>query len=352
VGPAPGSVVYPTVTNSSPALLNGQVVYTYSPGNLPVEYMQAIDVNAQHQMPGDWMLQASYVFTKGTHLGFARDLNQVESLGSGIRPFPQYQSILYSLEDGYSNYNALQWRATKRINRGFSFLVNYAWSKMMDSGTGSGHGLGVDYYQNAYTSPSSNYSISATDVAQNLNGSITYELPFGSSQRYKLRGVADEVLGGWRLGTIFAVRSGVAFTPIAATDTSGSLSSVGGDGYALLPNRIGSGAISNPTIQQWFNPAAFTLPAPDTFGNSKRNILFGPRYADVDLSLGKSFRINERFTLQVRADGTDAFNHPEFGTPNATISDSNSTSGVGAITSTLSSGTPGRTIQMGTRLTF
>lgn len=352
VGPPAGSVVYPTVTNSSPALLNGQVVYTYWPGKLPVEYMQDFDVNAQHQMPGNWMMQASYVFTKGTHLGFARDLNQVKGLGSGIRPYPQYQSILYALEDGYSNYNALQLRAEKRFSGGFSFLVNYAWSKMMDSGTGSGHGQGVDDYQNAYTAPSSNYSISATDVAQNLNGTITYDLPFGSAQRYKLRGVADEVLGGWRLDTIFAARSGVPFTPVAATDTSGSLSSVGGDGYALLPNRIGSGAISNPSINQWFNPAAFTPPAPDTFGDSKRNILFGPHYTDVDLSVGKMFRINERLNLQVRADGTDAFNHPNFGTPNATISGSNTTSGVGAITSTLNSGTSDRVIQMGTRLTF
>lgn len=350
-GPPAGSVVYPTVANTSPALLNGQTVSTYWPLSEPVQYMEDVDLNAQHQMPGDWMMQASYVYTRGEHLGFARDINQVKILGSGIRPYPQYQSIYDGLEDGFSNYNALQLRAEKRFSRGFSFLVNYAWSKFLDTGTGSGHGLGVDGYEDAYTAPFSNYSNAATTAPQNLNGTITYNLPFGSGQLYKLHGVADEVLGGWRLDTIFAVRSGVAFTPTVATDTSGALSSSGGGGE-LFPNRIGSGKLANPTLSHWFDVAAFTLPAPDTFGDSRRNILFGPHYADVDLSVGKSFHLREGLNLEVRADGTNAFNHPNFGTPNSTISSSNSTSGVGAITSTLNGGAPGRTIQMGSRLTF
>jgi hypothetical protein len=351
-GPPAGSVVYPTVANSTPALLNGQVVDTYWPNSLHVQYMQDIDVDAQHQMPGNWMMQASYVYTRGEHLGFARDINQVKVLGSGIRPYPQYQSIVDYLDDGFSNYNALQLRAEKRFSGGFAFLVNYAWSKMMDTGSGSGHGPGEDNYQDTYTAPFSNYSNSITGAPQNLNGSITYALPFGSAQRFKLRGVANEVLGGWRLDTIFTEHSGVPFTPNVATDTSGSLSGPGGSGYGLLPNRIGSGKLSNPTLKQWFDPTAFTLPAPDTFGDSRRNILSGPHYEDVDLSVGKSFRIREGLNLQIRADGTDAFNHPNFGAPNATISGSNSTSGVGALTSTLNGGSPDRTIQMGSRLTF
>jgi hypothetical protein len=68
----------------------------------------------------------------------------------------------------------------------------------------------------------------------------------------------------------------------------------------------------------WFNEAAFTQPAPGTFGNSSRNSLYGPHLSNVNFSLGKNFPI-WKTTLQIRADATNVFNHPSFGLPNSNI---------------------------------
>ena len=85
---------------------------------------------------------------------------------------------------------------------------------------------------------------------------------------------------------------------------------------------MGSARLANPTIQEWFDPSAFVEPTPNTFGNAGRNTLYGPRYFDLDLSLAKEFVIpihGEGVRLQLRADAFNAFNHPNFGQPNASI---------------------------------
>jgi hypothetical protein len=68
-------------------------------------------------------------------------------------------------------------------------------------------------------------------------------------------------------------------------------------------------------LQQWFSVDSFTQNAVGTFGNSRRNILRGPRYFNVDLSLQKHFAITERMNLEFRAEFFNVLNHPNFGLP-------------------------------------
>lgn len=67
-------------------------------------------------------------------------------------------------------------------------------------------------------------------------------------------------------------------------------------------------------------PAAFTRPIatpqdPTVFGNAGRNILIGPTFRSVDLSLLKNFHLTEGLRLQFRAEAFNAFNHPNFQIP-------------------------------------
>lgn len=80
-----------------------------------------------------------------------------------------------------------------------------------------------------------------------------------------------------------------------------------------------------------FRSAVFKVPAPFTFGNSGRNILFGPRQVNSDVSMFKNFRFTPegRRYLQFRAEVFNAFNTPQFNNPNASIGDPS----VGRITS-------------------
>ncbi len=114
-----------------------------------------------------------------------------------------------------------------------------------------------------------------------------------------------------------------------------------------FPNRVGNGKLANPTISKWFDTSAFVQPDPYTFGNSRRNILSGPNWRDVDASLGKTFslsKLREAAGFEFRADVFDLFNHPNFGQPNASIG----TSGAGIISNAYTS----RNFQFTGRLRF
>jgi len=121
---------------------------------------------------------------------------------------------------------------------------------------------------------------------------------------------------------------------------------------------------------QWFNPAAFTAPpcytaagpvacssyvaggpaTYATYGNSGYDMLWGPRFQDWDMNLEKNVLWRERYKLTLRADSFNVFNHPNLGTPSASISN---TATVGTITSV--SGTPAyeaRTVEFAVKFSF
>ena len=147
----------------------------------------------------------------------------------------------------------------------------------------------------------------------------------------------DLILGGWQVNGIFSRTSGLPYT----ITTSGGITNAGG---ADRPNRIADGTLSNPTIDRWFDAGAFRVQPNFTYGNSGRNILFGPALTNLDFSLAKALQVTERFRLQFRAESFNASNTPYFGLPAANIN----TPGVGIINN---SGEP-RRIQFGLKLIF
>jgi hypothetical protein len=114
--------------------------------------------------------------------------------------------------------------------------------------------------------------------------------------------------------------------------------------------------VSNQSISQWFDPAAFAIPAANTFGTNQRNSLRGPRLTDVDFSLGKTWSLPgwEQGKLGIRMDATNILNHPSFQNPDGKLTDSRSCSatgcsGVGTITNTTIGG---RVVQLSARFSF
>jgi hypothetical protein len=128
-------------------------------------------------------------------------------------------------------------------------------------------------------------------------------------------------------------------------------------GSTLYPNVVGNPKLSNPTLTEWFNPAAYTNPAPGTFGNSGRNTLIGPSFFDADLSAGKSFRLpREGMRLEIRADMYDVFNHINFNNPDANVGYTSSgalaDTTAGTITSPAAYNSNRRIIQVGAHFIF
>jgi hypothetical protein len=81
------------------------------------------------------------------------------------------------------------------------------------------------------------------------------------------------------------------------------------------PNRIGSGKLGEPTVDQWYNPRDFVAPPPNTYGDSGRGILYGPGHINFDTSLSKRFTVFGRSNAEFRWDAFNLFNHPGFGFP-------------------------------------
>lgn len=364
-GPPAGTVVFPTLQTLSPTIDNYSSV-EYYPRNMPTDYVQQFLVSVQHQFEGGILIDASYVNTRGRNLDFATDINQapVASLGcTGYNcgnPNPVFNSIQAQIYDGWSNYNALQIRLQKRMSYGLNFQMNYAWSKSLDTGTGNGHGSGIDIYQNAY-SPGANYGLSNFNAANTIVGQVAYELPFGVGRQFALHGVADQIAGGWRVSSVFQWHSGIPFTPVIQSSIADAidpgLAPSLSAGSTLYPNVIGNPAASNPTLTHWFNPAAYADPTPGTFGNSGRNTLIGPSFFNADFSVGKSFRLpREGMRLEIRADMYDVFNHINFNNPDANVGYGSNgllaDTTAGTITSPAGYNSNRRIIQVGAHFTF
>lgn len=327
-GPPAGTVVFPTLQTLSSTLGNFSSVQYY-PRNMPINYVQNFLFSVQRALPGDMIIDTSYVYTRGANLNFATDTNQapVGKLGcTGYNcgnPNPVFTAIQAQNYTGRSNYNALQLRVEKRFSHGVNFLVNYAYLRSLDTGTGNGHGSGVDLYQNAYN-PAANYGLSNFNATHTVSGQVVYEVPFGKGRQFALHGVLDQVLGGWRVSSMFQLHSGIPFAPVIQSSVAAGidpgLAPSLQAGSTLYPNVVGNTTVSKQSITEWFNPAAFANPAYGTFGNASRNILIGPGFGNMDISLGKTFLLHwEGIKIDIRGDAYNLLNHINFANPDANV---------------------------------
>ncbi|HEX4772948.1 MAG TPA: TonB-dependent receptor [Bryobacteraceae bacterium] len=351
------------VASRDPGGYNGQGGgnIPYMPYHTPVGRIYQWTASVQRQFGNSFVAEAAYVGSHGNGLQFQSDINQVpaDRLGQGqsARPFPQYLGIGPSVPGGltgsflnFSNYDSMQLSAKKRFGRGLNAEVSYVWAKMLDEQDSSGWGshYGDAPYQDAFN-PKANYGLSNFDIPNAFKGYVVYSIPLGKGHNYMNHGIADAVLGGWEVSSVFVAQSGAPFTVYMASATgSGAL-----DGY-WYPNLVGDPHTSHQSINQWFNQLAYATPAPNTFGNNGRNTLRGPDLTSIDMSLAKTFHIMERAGLQIRMDATNIVNHPSFGQPNSALTAEALSSGVpnpsvGQITSTT---VPGRFFELGARFFF
>src|SRR5262249_37943386 len=156
-------------------------------------------------------------------------------------------------------------------------------------------------------------------------------LPFGPGRRYLSdRSFASRVFGGWELAGLATASTG---RPVNITIKRSASQLPDGNTGSQRPNLVPGMSIYavDQTINDWFNPAAFVLPAKGTWGNLGRYAARGPGYYEIDTALQKRFLLTERFSLNFRAEAFNLFNHPIFASPSGNIS----SSGFGTITSVL-----------------
>jgi hypothetical protein len=274
--------------------------------------------------------------------------NPTVSRNQLLRPFPQYTNVASVRKpDKQSNYQAITVKVDKRFSQGLTFLFAFTGSKTMDTASAAVNYLGPQSstYANQYN-PNGEYSVSAYDVSRQIVGSFSYELPFGHGRRFlaNVNRVSNILLSGFQAGGIVNYNSGTPVITGGVNDNTGLL------GGGQRPDILGNAKIANANKNEWFNTAAFALPAQFTIGDAPRVLpnVRNPGFTNADLSIFKNTYIgaNERYNIQLRLEAFNALNHPYFSGPDPNIGDG---SNFGKITGT--AGDP-RDIQLAVKFYF
>jgi outer membrane receptor protein involved in Fe transport len=268
-------------------------------------YYENWDFVVQQQFAHDFVGQLSYIGGEGHHVFTRYTINLIDPT-TGKRPLAGFGSFGLKTNDGNNNFNTLQASVQRRFTRGLLFQMNYMWSHgITDSSIGSGESVAFQD-QGCRACDRSSSSI---DVRHVMTMNAVYQLPFARNHA---------LLGGWELAGIASARTGL---PVNITVSRSASALPDGNTSGQRPNLVPGVPIyaDNQTINNWFNPAAFAAPANGTWGNLGRYIANGPGAYEIDSSLQKRFRINERVKLNFRAAAFNLLNHPEFKTPGASV---------------------------------
>jgi hypothetical protein len=234
-----------------------------------------------------------------------------------LRPWP-YLTGTFTYEDdiGMSKYNAFQLRIQRPFANGLASTLSYTLSRSIDTSSGwfgAENGIGGGSNVQNFWDIDSNRAVSSYDVPHILTWATVWELPLGHGKRWLTSGPASWILGNWQLNWMLLARSGQPFTPTVGGDPA----NIGVTGYAR-PNLVGDPELDNPTADQWFNIAAFSIPV-NQFGDAGRNILRAPAFWNVDLGLQRNIAVGRSRELQVRLEAFNVFNHINLGNPAVAI---------------------------------
>jgi Carboxypeptidase regulatory-like domain/TonB dependent receptor len=348
--------------------------------SLETPYTEEYNLTLEHQFRGNLEVRLGYV---GQH-----NLRQNNASGSGTTApninlanppvvgvtaqstnlYQPFSTISLNVDPIFhSEENSLQFGVHKQYGHGLTVNAEYQWTRV----------LGAENVENpSGINPNDSFGNIAGITPQVLSVNYAYLLPIGQGQ--PLLGTAGDVLnkfiGGWQVSGISTFQTGQPFS-VSYTAPGSPTGLVSGranrvPGVALYP--------SSKSLAQWVNPAAFTAPpcynsvetgsanitcaavyaagqtasvtTYDTYGTSAYDLLRGPAWQDWDMNLIKHITWRERYLLELRADSFNVFNHPNFGTPNATQSNSST---FGTITSI--SGSPSyepRTLEFAVKFNF
>jgi len=343
----------PAVTLGGP-LPPGTGIFATDPSNT-IPYTQEWLFDIQHTFGPNWLLDVGYMGSVSQHLFQRRDENlpAIDPTGtiplSARRPYPQYDFILTSYTGGWGDFNGLLAKVERRVTTNGYFLGSFTYSKALDLGNCCNwQGINRDFKVR-------NRGPSDGTVPLRLSLSYVWELPIGRGKRWftDTSGAAEKLIGGWSLNGITTFASGPYTTPVLGFDYP-----VLGAFTTSVPNKIGPAIPSKQTITSYWNASGYALPgcpAPVSLppcatavhvdGNAQRNSLEDPGTNNWDIALLKNTQLNERVSLQFRAEFFNAFNHAQFGPPNNNLISGS----FGVITNVVQ---PPREIQFGLKLLF
>ncbi len=344
--PFPNGLVQPSA-NSNGMLQNVGQSITFFVQNPKTPYNERWSLGVQYALPAELVFEANYVGSDGYHIRITRDfdplansylspdrtrttaqVNNFNTLTKNVtnpfagisvpgtssltgstvaqsqllKPYPEYTGVTASNPEGYSTYNSLQTQLSKRFSHGYNLSISYTWSKSLDA---------ISFLNPGDAKPW--YGVSNGDYPQVLAVAGIYELPFGRNKPFfsDVNPIVKQVISGFQLNGTYRVQSGQPITFSAA----GELLSPGAS-YSDI------GRISNRSIHQWFNTAAFDTNSNDQLEDALNT--FPLRFNNVrqsnldilNLGLERNFHIHESISADFKFEAINALNHTVFSAPN------------------------------------
>ncbi len=345
-------------------------------------YIQSWNLNLQHQITQNLMVEAAYVgkigtkiealrtydpaqFIPDTTFDAATGLETTNSTPGNVNNRVIYEPLILSPEgymlgnDFRSWYHSFQASLTRRLSHGLSVNASYTLAKSIDSSSTDNLGAAVSDPFNLRTERGR----SDWDRRHAFVASYLWSPPYTFSQRWK-----RTVLGGWTFAGITTLASGPPITfytgPDVALDGTAS-----GLEHAFLTGSYAGIPESHPNrgamINEYFDTNAFVNPVcgftPEAgnpqaieqqnctpfgikysmigkYGQSGRGILSGPGLSNTDFSFLKDFAFKERYAFQLRFEFFNIFNQVNFNNPDSTVTDGSFGQILGA--------SPGRILQV------
>ena len=307
--------------------------------DLQTPWMEHWNLALQRQLGRSRMLEVAYVGSRGHDLISARDANQPapRTVVPNLRPNPLFADVTLIESRGSSRYNAMQIKFQQRADVGLTALVAYTYGKSTDNASGFFTSAGDPNFPQNSLDPDAEEARSSFDVRHRLSLGLSYSLPFSG----------NAWLNDWQVHVIGTMNSGRPFTVALHPDIDQSNTGRSNLGFGNndRPNVSGDGSLpaSERSEDQWFNVAAFTMPAFGSFGNARRNMLEGPGYRNINLGITKVVPLaNTR--LQLRLEVFNLLNRANLDLPDAFL-------GSPTFGRILSAGSP-RRVQFGVKALF
>jgi Carboxypeptidase regulatory-like domain/TonB dependent receptor len=302
----------------------------------------------QRELPVGFVTQIGYAGSSGVKLFARQYINNIDPV-TKVRPLPTFGRMDEKRQDGKSNFHALQLSLHRRVGRGLHWGTEYMWSHTINDGNiGGGEGAQPEIA----VCRACDRGNSPQDIRHTITNNWIYELPFGPGQRRLSTGPASKLLGGWEMSGIWTARTGRMLT-IGISRSAAAVPD--GNTSAQRPSLVPGVSIypaAGPTFAQWFNPAAFVIPANGVWGNAGRAIATGPGLFQIDFALQKNTRLTEHKVLVFRIESFNLTNRIQAGNPGTTFT---SPASFGLVTTglnrTIGTGTS-RQLQVAMRLNF
>ena len=303
-----GSHVFRAVDGNppDPALVDQLVAFCSTPGNSFTNFNGNPDTCTPTQVTGINLYE-----------GFENNVLPFNAVAHNALVQPGYNRAVAN-----SIYHGLQVKVTRRLSHGLQVQGSYTYAHTIDDSPDP-----IDPAQGARTFPR-NSRVLSQDRGNSDNdirhvGVISYawEVPLGKGRAYLNNGIAGRIFEGMQFSGITTLQTGHPFEIRGRTDSQRTGISSWGD---LVGDPFAPGLNDDPSVNGgnkvfFNNPAAFqNPPIVGRAGNIARNQFFGPGYVNFDLVFSKNIKFTERFNAQLRFEGFNIFNHPNFVNPGDT----------------------------------